>query len=276
MKRTQLYLVALISILISLSGCKAKQKAAETLRLQSETTAETLVGNVIDAQPKFSTMNISKMVMLISYKDYSFTFRGSLRVKTDSLVSVSIQPALGIEMFRIEFQPDGFAVYDKMNRRYSQNSYNYIYLKTGINVDYKAVEALFSHHIFTPQSVDRTTLCSSFDISGQPADTTTLVSRQSVAGINQRFDISLSNRIILTGLERNGSTLLSITYGKLSRTSGIDFPESATLTSGIPSLPVNATLQVEKMAFNQPILIAPINLSRYTKAALTEVISFKK
>lgn len=277
MKRIGIYIVTLSAVLLTVSSCKVRQKTVIPPFQQPDVTAESVIGNAIDAQPEFKTMTISKMAILINYKDYSFAFKGSLRIKTDSVVSLSIQPALGIEMLRVEFQPEGFAVYDKMNRRYSQNSYNYIYLKTGINVTYKAIEALFSHKIFTPQSVDRTDLCSAFAIR-QTEDTTTftLESNQTTANIRQRFDISQLYRITLTGIEREDIPLIFISYGKLKRTDGIEFPESVTVISEMPNLPVNASLQVDKISFNQPILISPVNVSRYTKAALTEIISFKK
>lgn len=276
MKHLSKYAV-MVSIIVAamFSGCKTKQKAVLPPAANPKITAEEMVNHAIDAQPTFKTMNISKMTMLINYGQYSFTFRGSLRVATDSLVSISIQPALGIEMFRIEFQPSGFAVYDKMNRRYSQNSYNYLFLKTGINIDYKAVEALFSHQIFTPQSVDRKVLAEAFDIR-QIGDTSTIISKQSIASFAQRFDISSVYRLTMTGLDKDSVAVLAITYGNLSRFDGVDFPETVSLKTAMPELPIDATLYIEKVIFDDPIVTTPINLSRYTKSSLTEVISFKK
>lgn len=271
---TRLPLIAVTLIVLMLSGCKTKQKTVDIKHRNAITAAE-IVSNTIASQPSFSTMNISKMTMAISYGQYAFTFRGSIRVAQDSLVSISIQPLLGIEMYRLEFRPEGFAVYDKMNRRYSQNSYNYLYLKSGINVSFDAVEALFSHHIFTPQSVEPKVLANAFDIQNL-ADTTQLVGKQSVASFRQRFDISPLNRIALTGLDNSQQDVLSITYGKLKKFDGIQFPETIALATSLFPTPVNATLYLEKITYNEPILTAPVNLSRYTKTSFTDIISFKK
>lgn len=266
--------ISFIIISVLLSGCKTKQHITDT-ELQKNITIEKLIENVLNEQPQFKTMNISKLSMTINYGQYTFNVKGSIRIITDSVVSISIQPALGIEMFRLEFQPDGFALYDKMNRRYSQNSYNYVYLKTGMKIDYKAIEAMFSHHLFTPQSTDRTELIQSFRIDNID-DTTTIRGINSFASLSQRFDITPLQRISLMGIEKENMPIIHITYGNLQEFNKIKFPETVDISIDVFNLPVIATMTMEKIVFNKEISDSPVNLSRYTKTALTDIISFRK
>lgn len=276
MKHTSLYLaVAIITILMAVS-CKNKQRNINSTIQSRAFVTEDIIHKASTAQPDFKTMNISKMTMLVNYGQYSFTFRGSLRIITDSVVSISIQPALGIEMFRIEFQPSGFAVYDKMNRRYSQNSYNYIYLKSGININYKSIEALFSHKLFTPTSTDTEEIKKYFEIKDLSTDTLTLTCINTIAGINQRFDITPQYRISLTGVEKNNTPLATITYGELKRFDHIHFPKEVNLNVQLTNETIKAKLYIDKISFNEEINTAPINLTRYTKSSFTEIISKRK
>ena len=143
--KTNKFIIAIILITtILLASCKTQQRQTQH-RVAQHVSVCQLTQKSYDAQPQFSTMNISKMTMSVNYGGIQFTFRSSIRIATDSILSISIQPALGIEMYRAEFTPKGFIVYDKLNRRYSENSYEYIKLSWGLDIDYKAIEALFSH-----------------------------------------------------------------------------------------------------------------------------------
>ena len=212
------------------------------------------------------------MSMSVNYGGTQFTFKSSIRIISDSILSISIQPALGIEMFRAEFTPSGFVVYDKLNRRYSENSYEYIKLSWGLNVDYKAIEALFSHRLFVPQTTDPTEICKDFKIE-QLADTTSIVSKSPIGKYTQQFDIDMNNyRLTMSGLRYDNQLVTAITYSALKSFDKILFPETIYLQTTMTQTDVSATFSVEKMKFNEPITISAINTSRYKKVGFMDLL----
>jgi hypothetical protein len=217
-------------------------------------------------------MNISKLTMSVNYDGINFTFKSSIRIATDSIVSISIQPALGIEMFRAEFTPEYFIVYDKLNRRYSQNSYEYIKLSWGIDVNYKAVEALFSHQIFTPQSTNPQEICKDFQIN-LFADTTSIVSTTPMGKFTQQFDIDTNNnRLTMSGVRHENDLVLAITYGVLKAFDKILFPQEVYLQTTMTKVDVSASLNIEKIKFNEPLSLSPISISRYKKVGFMDLL----
>lgn len=272
MNKIQKSLLLVVLTIIILSGCKTQKVTQKPTAEQPRITICELTQKTYDAQPQFTTMNISKMSMSVNYGDLSFTFRSSIRIATDSIVSISIQPALGIEMFRAEFTPSGFYVYDKMNRRYSQNTYEYIKLSWGLNIDYKAIEALFSHKIFIPTTIDPKLICKDFHIQ-QISDTTSIVSNTPIGQYTQQFDIDTKNhRLTMSGLQYNNQLVLAITYGLLKNYEKILFPETVYLKTTMTETYVSATLNIEKIKFNEPLNISPINISRYSKVGFTQLL----
>ena len=91
--------LTLLAALLILSGCKGRQ--AVTGRTLPPVPTDRIVENILAAQPQFHTMNISKADISLHYGNYDFTFRSSVKMVRDSIIAVSIQPAIGIEMFRI-------------------------------------------------------------------------------------------------------------------------------------------------------------------------------
>ena len=272
MKTNKILIIAILIATI-LAGCKTQQRRPKP---DKDTTQRIsiceLTQKAYDAQPSFSTINISKMSMSINYGQMTFTVKSSIRIATDSLLSISIQPALGIEMFRAEFTPSGFKVYDKMNRRYSENSYEYIKLSWGLDVDYKAIEALFSHKIFIPTTTNPTEICKDFRIEHM-ADTTSIVSNTPIGKYTQQFDIDMNNyRLTMSGLQYDDQLVMAITYGVLKSFDKILFPETVYLQTTMTKTDVSATLNIEKIKFNEPLIISPINTSRYKKIGFTDLL----
>ena len=272
--KTNKILIILILIASILAGCKTQQRKQrpDQHRIAPRVSVCDLTQKSYEAQPYFTTMNISKMSMSINYGQMTFTVKSSIRIATDSLLSISIQPALGIEMFRAEFTPSGFKVYDKMNRRYSENSYEYIKLSWGLDVDYKAIEALFSHRLFIPQSTDPNEICKDFRIE-YLADTTAIVSNTPIGKYTQQFDIDMNNyRLTMSGLRYEDQLVMAITYGALKSFDKTLFPETVYLQTTMTETNVSATLNIEKIKFNEPLSISPINTSRYKKVGFMDLL----
>ena len=272
--KTNKILIILILIASILAGCKTQQRKQrpDQHRIAPRVSVCDLTQKSCTAQPNFTTMNISKMSMSINYGQMTFTVKSSIRIATDSLLSISIQPALGIEMFRAEFTPSGFKVYDKMNRRYSENSYEYIKLSWGLDVDYKAIEALFSHKIFIPTTTNPTEICKDFRIEHM-ADTTSIVSNTPIGKYTQQFDIDMNNyRLTMSGLRYEDQLVMAITYGALKSFDKTLFPETVYLQTTMTETNVSATLNIEKIKFNEPLSISPINTSRYKKVGFMDLL----
>ena len=271
--KTNKILILTILIATILAGCKTQQRKQ---RPDKDTTPRISICDLTEkshnAQPNFATLNISKMAMSVNYGGTQFTFKSSIRIISDSILSISIQPALGIEMFRAEFTPSGFMVYDKLNRRYSENSYEYIKLNWGLNVDYKAIEALFSHRLFVPQTTDPKEICKDFRIENL-SDTTSIVSNTPIGKYTQQFDIDMNNyRLTMSGLRYNNQLVTAITYSALKSFDKILFPETINVQTTMTQTDVSAIFSVEKMKFNEPITISAINTSRYKKVGLMELL----
>ncbi len=264
-------LILLIIVISIMSSCKTRQIAHKSNKPQQINICE-LTQKVHNAQPQFATMNMSKISININNDDINLTLKSSIRIVTDSIVSISIQPALGIEMYRAEFTPKEFIIYDKLNRCYSQNNYEYIKLNWGFNVDYKAIEALFSHKIFTPTTTNPNEICKNFSIKNI-ADTTTIVSNTPIGKYTQQFDIDQNtNRLVMSGLRYEDLLVMTITYNTLKSFDKILFPENIYLQTTMTQNKISVTFNIEKIKFNEPLTISPINITRYKKIGLMNLL----
>lgn len=79
-----------------------------------------------------------------------FATRVDIKMVHDSAFQLSVQPFLGIEVFRIEFNRDSVKVIDRMNKRYVAESYSGLKGKTPVPFNFYNLQSLFTNRIFVP------------------------------------------------------------------------------------------------------------------------------
>lgn len=228
-------------------------------------TASDIIERSIQNQPSFRTMNISKFDLSVQFGQASYTLRGSLRVITDSIITLSIQPMLGIEIARIDFTPEYFTVYDKMNHRYSETPYDAMYIGTGIPFDYNAIQSMLSGHFYSIPHRDN----HSFMLDSNTDSTYVLVGNDNLNNMFQYFEVNFGSFLLsISGMQRGKSQSLpySVTYSDwrvVNRKYKYPFRISIELDHNKFFFFANST--IEEIDFDKDINITQINLERYSR-----------
>lgn len=76
---------------------------------------------------------------------HKYSMNSQVRVWRNSLVTVSLQPMLGIEVARMEATPDSVWVFDKMNRRYVAFAYSDLGQNISPKISYKTIQDFASY-----------------------------------------------------------------------------------------------------------------------------------
>lgn len=265
-----------------LASCNLSRQVSKDLRKQpvakmdSALTAPEIIEYAIQNQPSFRTMNISKFDLNVQFGQASYSLRGSLRIITDSVISLSIQPMLGIEVARIDFNTDFFTVYDKMNHRYSETPYDAMYIGTGIPFDFHAVQSMLSGQFYSIPHRDK----HSFKLDSNTDSTYVLIGNDNLNNMFQYFEISFGSFFVaLSGLQRGKSVSLPyvITYSDwrlVNRKYKYPFKISVELDHNKFFFLANAS--IEEIEFDKEINITKINLERYTRVPFNTYFTEQK
>jgi hypothetical protein len=125
-----------------LSGCKSiRQLGSEA---DAAGSAQRMLEQAIAAQPDFRSLDIKRMTISTD-KFYSPAI---CRILRDSVVYISAQPFLGIEMAAARFTKSDFLIVDKMKKVAYTGNYAQLSERLGIIVDYKVVESLLTNQLF--------------------------------------------------------------------------------------------------------------------------------
>lgn len=138
----------LILLSVGLFGCKTSKKTTSAGLTGIESTSE-FISLIEENVVKYETLT-ARLNVEISMKDNNISSRAELKMVKDSALQISVQPFLGIEMFRIELTPDSVKMIDRMNKRYVADNYSNLKGQTPIEFNFYNLQALFTNQIFLP------------------------------------------------------------------------------------------------------------------------------
>ena len=135
-------------IILFITGCKSSKKV-ETVVSGGAKSHNEFFEQMEERAFRFNTLTARLNAELKMSKN-NMSSRVDLKMVRDSAFQLSVQPFLGIEVFRAEFTVDSIKVVDRMNKRYVAERYADLKGQTPIEFNFYNLQALFTNRIFLP------------------------------------------------------------------------------------------------------------------------------
>ena len=141
----RLFFMAAMALLL-LAACKTTKKAVHSpLVIKTATELNQLA---LQNEAKFEWIN-AKLSATILTKDKENNVTVNLRMRKDSVIWMSISPALGIEVARVLVTKDTIKVMDRLNSKYLLRNYAYINDLLQVMVDFEMLQSLLIGNNFS-------------------------------------------------------------------------------------------------------------------------------
>ena len=135
----------LLFILIIWSCHPQKQIIKEPIK---EKGAEYLFEQLKKNEFIFENINV-KFSSNVTYNKNSNSFNGNLRIKKDSIIWISVTPALGIEAMRLMINIDSAKLINRLNSTYYIGDFKYFNNLIKANLDYDMLQSLLIGNDFS-------------------------------------------------------------------------------------------------------------------------------
>lgn len=135
-------------LLVFLSGCKSAKKVGTVEAGEAKEEVE-FFNLMLEQSFQFQTLN-ARLDADITLPDKSLSSRVNLKMIRDSVLQFSVQPLLGIEVFRLQLSPNRILLIDRMNKRYVDESYEEAKGQLPIDFNFYNLQALFTNRLFLP------------------------------------------------------------------------------------------------------------------------------
>ncbi|GAB1416304.1 DUF4292 domain-containing protein [Paludibacter sp.] len=268
MKKQLFKAFALLCVIIFIqTGCKSKQKVAVG-KIQSP--VEILVGKIHEAEPKFNNLEFKKMSVSLNLNNKKrYSSNASCKIMHDSIIYISLQPFLGIEMFNLRLMPSRIVLVDKIKGIYYPLDYSMVKNVYDIDISYKDIQALFTNKLFSiaQQEAKDKLLVQSFEKMGERK----LFAKSEI--LNQEVTVNETHRIndVLIS-SKSGKESLRINYDNFISIDSINFPSDIKFQFKYRTELYDCNFSISKMSVNEPINIPEINLNFFREGDITSLL----
>jgi hypothetical protein len=261
--KSKIIMVAVFSLLM-MSACKtAKQVLKPTV--PTINAVSQLIEQVQKVQPQFKTANISKMSLAFNINEREVNVSAVCKIIKDSAIFLSIQPFLGIEMFKAELMPDSMKVFDKMNHRYFVTDYGFISRQFGVDVDFYSFQSLLTAQFF----------CIGKKVV--KADSCKLISQNKIEFSSEKMlqnteisPLNLIQQVVLKA--KNSDYQLQTDYTDYTLVNGVNFPQKIALQATNQKTKATCDFSILRVEFNTNIKLSPTNPDRYTLGDIDQLL----
>lgn len=144
-----------ILMVVFFTSCSAVKSTKSSHSIGGMTELD-FVESIIEDSRGWNALT-AKMSLSIDLEEKGITkVGGTLRVKKDEVVQISIAPFLGIEVARVEISPNGILAIDRMNKRYVEMPFAEVEALSKASLDFHTLQALFLNELFLPGKGDLT------------------------------------------------------------------------------------------------------------------------
>ncbi len=146
-KKTTILGFSVICLVLALSACKS----AKSISKPAAAVTENLdyLGSVANNTPSITNFS-SKMKLTINSNGKDISVNGTIRMKKNEVIQMSIVPFLGIESGRVEFTPTKVLIIDRINKQYVEEPISELTTMANTDMDFYTLQALFTNALFVP------------------------------------------------------------------------------------------------------------------------------
>ena len=137
----------LLGFIVLLTGCKPKEKITEKEILQTLEIDE-LERKIEERKRNYKTLKLKKIEIDYTINDYKENMKGSIGIIKDSVIIISIVPALGYEVSRIWCSKDSIKIINRPDKQIMEGKLVSFLEKYGITAGFEEIQSMLTNELF--------------------------------------------------------------------------------------------------------------------------------
>ena len=270
MKIYNVKLMLLMAIVVGTTACNTAKRSGKTkidndveavTKNQDETPIQA-VYKMQKAQPAFSRAFVKRMSVNFDFKGRQLDVKATCKIVSDSAIHISIQPFMGIELFKLEATPSSIIVIDKTNKTYYESNYGLFNYNIGMVVDFEGIQSVLSNRIFIPGK--KVILEDDFKWQNEM--------KKDVLELNNytiREEITLERMLervaALLLVTPDGLSEMCTNYADFKLFDGVMFPAAINISIENKKSRGAFNFKLEEVQFDKSFTMEPTNLNRYIR-----------
>lgn len=271
--------IALLGSLLMVSSCKHRGgTAAVGSSVAGGAHSAGLAAKAVDiinANRQTETTLTAKASIKLQAGEKSAGVSGTLRMKRDDVIQLSLAFLGLMEVGRLEITPDYFLLIDRMNHQYVRVAYSQVPFFQQSGIDFHTFQSLFWGELFLPGDAGKAPQSQSYEqeIAGDTLRLTSEVRRQAAL----HFVASLSRALLLqtsvVARDSHADPLMSWDYSNYKSFCGKQFPTGMLMKLSAGTLKAQVTLSLSNLKNNSDWPTrTEVNTKKYKQVSIESII----
>ncbi len=259
--KTRFYIY--IALVLVVSSCKTTAHLPKQNEKKSPITI--MLDSIRKVEPGFKNASV-KMNVSLNYNNRSFSSAAQCKIIRDSAIFISMQPVMGLELFKMEITPEKILIFDKFNLNYYETDFSFVQSKLGDGMNFESLQALISNRYFTLMNKD------SVSSACRISDKNTIVCQNAL--LKQETMVDNTFRVGSVTVEYPAkSRKLTVQYSEFGQAGDILFPYLIKLEATQPGNLLKADFKCSKISFPETLELTPTSVSQYSKQDIKKLLS---
>ena len=231
--------------------------------------------DIINANRQTETTLTAKASIKLQAGEKSAGVSGTLRMKRDDVIQLSLAFLGLMEVGRLEITPDYFLLIDRMNHQYVRVAYSQVPFFQQSGIDFHTFQSLFWGELFLPGDAGKAPQSQSYEqeITGDTLSLTSEVRRQAAL----HFVASLSRALLLqtsvVARDSHADPLMSWDYSNYKSFCGKQFPTGMLMKLSAGTLKAQVTLSLSNLKNNSDWQTrTEVNTKKYKQVSIESII----
>lgn len=261
------YIFIVLSFL-AITSCKSLKQTFDSHSFS--TKPDILIDKIIENDIDFNTIYFKRAQFTVSEDNDKKSFRGSIFIKKNKQIIVSITPVLGIELFKVIVEPNSIIIVDKMKKEVQHTNFSYLEDNFNMSLDFYTLQSILTNSFFVyPLSLPKNLF--KFELT-QSSDNQFLLRSKKITHnrniFQQRFtgsnSINKISKIEILNITEN--ILLNILYSDFKNIySDKYYPNEVSLSAIHKNSNMNLTIQYSQIEIDSSSSLSPSIPDSYVK-----------
>ncbi len=268
--------LTLLCFTLLLGSCASKKSVLAPDADWSTVSPDVFMHGVVANAPDFDQFS-AKMRLIVSYGDDDLSVGGSIKMKKDEVIQLSLVAVGIVEAARIELTPKRILLLDRIGRRYVEVKYDELDFLKSCKADFYTLQSLFWNELFLPgvkhvqaKDIDR--------FHFHRGDSLVTLSVDAGKRIAYNFFTALKNgqldaSTVQVESKRGADYRLDWSYGKFYSLENRMFPSVMNLSLAGTRNPMKASFIFSR--WNTEVTYQPVKIpQRYKQVEVDEILKY--
>jgi hypothetical protein len=141
-------LLLFIAVVSSIAGCRSVQTISEADKSKATDPEGAVLSILENRSARFHTMKARKVDVDFYMNGVSEKVKGNIAIYRDSMIAVSVIPALGYELLRILCTEDSVIIINRPDKSFTASSFKYFQTRYKIPLCFSDLQAMLANKVF--------------------------------------------------------------------------------------------------------------------------------